>query len=172
MTADTNTPTMRRKRRQRAPKGSRSDYEAFGVYGVKHKDAMKAAADALRELERRMASVKRFLDMGEAEYNALNDAGDDRTGIEKLKEIREYFNGELEIVCRVLKLDVVDVGELAARYEFDGGYSRKMSEIMAVRDFLQHARRYDGEVKEWVESGIVFDAARSYLDHLNYAREA
>lgn len=142
----------------------RSDWTAFGIYGVKYQDAMKAAADMRRETQRRLDAIDRFLNTKEDEFLAVTPDRVARPAIDALQKIREWFSGELEIACRALGLDSTDVGEKAAIYECDHGYPRRQAEIMALREFLQHFGRYDGKAKEIVEGGKILDIARRFLD--------
>lgn len=140
-----------------------SDYRAFGIGRVKYADAMRSAAELRRIQASRLKVIESFLAMSEEEYSR-HDAAKGRFGIERLEEIRGWFSGELEFTCKALGLELYPVCEKAAIYEFDAGYSRWMSEIMALRDFLQRAGRYDGDVKELVESGDILTMARECID--------
>lgn len=161
MTTDT---TARPKRKRRGVAINRSDWTSFGLYGVKYRDAMKVASDARRELVRRLAKLDAFLAMSEVEYSRVSEDRKEQPAKETLREIREWFDGEFALACRALGLDAGEVGEKAAICEIDHGYPRRQASIMAMREFLQFYGRYDGKVKEVVETGLILDLARSFID--------
>jgi hypothetical protein len=133
---------------------------------------MRSAADARRELERRLARVDAFLAISEEEYNRVPADRHSCPARETLREIREWFKGELAIACRALGLPAAEVREKEAAYEFDCGYPRRQASIMALRDFLEACGRYDGKTREMVEGGAVLDISRRFLDETAMLRVA
>lgn len=170
MTAAAQPMPKRRKRSHAPATGQESHYAALGVHGVKYDDAMKVAADVRRELQRRIEEVDRYLSLTPDQYRAASEDRSCRPAIEKLNEIRSWFSGELEVACRVLRLDSADVAERAAILEVDSGYTRRQAETIALREFLQHHGRYDGLVKVMVDSGEVLDLAREYINDRDVER--
>lgn len=153
-----------------APSLDRSDWTAFGIWGVKYKDAMKSAADMRRATAKRLEAIDKFLGMGEVEYLSVAPGSVTRPAVDVLQDIRGWFSGELEMACRALGLDSGEVGEKAAIYEYDHGYPRRQAEIMALREFLQRFGRYEGNAKSVVEGGLILDMARRFLDERELAR--
>ena len=170
MTAATQPMPKRRKRRHAPAIAMEWTYETFGIYGVKYADAMKAAADMRRELVRRLEEIDKFLAMPEQDYAKASEDKKRRPAIDMLNEIRGWFGNDLDVACRVLKLNSYEVAEKAAIYEYDCGYTRRQSEIMALRDFLQFFGRYDGRVKEMVDNGLILDIARDLNNDLEAER--
>lgn len=161
-----NQPRAPRRRRVDGRWPSQSDWEAFGLYGVKYADAMKAAADMRRAAAGRLERIDAFLATTEEQYREVTEDRKEQPAKEALRAIREWFSGELEIACRALGLDSGEVGETAAVHEYDHGYARRQAEIMALRAHLQHCGRYDERTRALVEDGTILDIARRFLDDM------
>ncbi|MCD8351121.1 MAG: hypothetical protein LUC93_10980 [Planctomycetaceae bacterium] len=138
-------------------------YAVFGVFGVKHRDAVRVGRQRVQALQARLDAARRLAAIGPDDYRRLTDAARTTTGAALLRQVLDADRADLDLLCRALRLDPEALGERAAIYEFDGGFVRREAERRAVVDTVLSCERLRPFLP-MAESGLLLDLAHELVD--------